>query len=60
MALLQDMGHAWLALSRYDCKRAIELFEALPVHQFNTAWVLENVAIAYYEMLDYNTVSSTL
>ena len=49
MHLLQDIGKAYHSLTTYDCKRAITLFENLPVHQLSTCWIMERLAIAYYE-----------
>ena len=54
MQLLQDIGKAYFALASYDCKKAVALFEALPSHQLNTCWVLQQIATAYFEMTDYH------
>ena len=56
MQLLQDIGKAYFALASYDCKKAVALFEALPSHQLNTCWVLQQIATAYFEMTDYHQV----
>ena len=50
MSLLQDIGKSCTALYLYDSKRAAEMLEALPMHQLNTCWVMEKLAIAYFEM----------
>ena len=57
MQLLQDIGKAYAALASFDCKKAIGLFEALPPHQLNTCWVLQQIGTAYFEMTDYHRVS---
>ena len=56
MHLLQDIGKASQALYLYDSKKAVTLFENLPMHQLTTSWVMEKLAIAYYEMGDMNLV----
>jgi len=49
MKLLLDIGKAYEALAMYDCRKAIELFESLPLHQLSTSWTMEKLAISYYE-----------
>ena len=56
MHLLQDIGKAYATLASFDCKKAITLFEALPSHQLNTCWVLQQIGTAYFEMTDYHRV----
>ncbi|CAG5121231.1 unnamed protein product, partial [Candidula unifasciata] len=51
--LLRNVGTAYSALSRYDCKQAIDLFSELPDHQYTTGWVLCQVGRAYYELTEY-------
>lgn len=51
--LLQSIGKAYQALSQYDCKKAIELYEDLPLHQYNTAYVLCHLGRAYFELSEY-------
>jgi len=52
MRLLQEIGKAYQALLLYDCKKAVKLFEDLPIHQQSTCWVMEKIAIAYFETGD--------
>ncbi|XP_065052437.1 cell division cycle protein 27 homolog isoform X2 [Rhopilema esculentum] len=54
MQLLQEIGKAYAALASFDCKKAVALFEALPPHQLNTCWVLQQIGTAYFEMTDYH------
>ena len=56
MRLLQDIGKAYSALSQYDCAQAAELFALLPLHHYNTGWVLSQVGRAYFEMAEYQKV----
>lgn len=49
MKLLVSIGKAYQALAFYDCKRAIELFDNLPLHQLSTSRLMEKLAISYYE-----------
>ncbi|KAB7495212.1 Cell division cycle protein 27-like protein [Armadillidium nasatum] len=53
MTLMKDIGGAYLQLSQYNCKKAIELFSALPSQHYQTGWVLSHLAKAYFEMNDY-------
>ncbi|XP_060535418.1 cell division cycle protein 27 homolog [Cylas formicarius] len=53
MALLRDIGRAYLELSMYNCREAIEKFSALPAHQLNTAWVYNLLGLAHFEQNDY-------
>lgn len=52
MTLLKDIGKAYHLLTTYNCQKAIEVFESLPLHQMSTCWVLEKMAIAYFETGD--------
>ncbi|XP_071486062.1 cell division cycle protein 27 homolog [Diadema antillarum] len=54
LRLLRDIGKAYLALSRYDLKKAIDLFKALPPQHYNTAWVLCQVGKAFFELAQYH------
>lgn len=56
MTLLRQIGTAYQKLSCYECKQAIELFLALPPHQYNTGWVLTQVGRAYFEIAEYQMV----
>eukprot|EP00111_Clytia_hemisphaerica_P019211 TCONS_00056726-protein len=49
MKLLVDIGKAYSAMATYDCRKAIELLEQLPLHQLTTSCMLEKLAICYYE-----------
>ncbi|XP_021366096.1 cell division cycle protein 27 homolog [Mizuhopecten yessoensis] len=51
--LLQSMGRAYQALSQYDCRKAIECFQDLPLHHYNTGYVLCKVGRAYFELAQY-------
>ncbi|XP_017772381.1 PREDICTED: cell division cycle protein 27 homolog [Nicrophorus vespilloides] len=53
MCLLRDMGQAYLHMSQYNCKLAIEELNQLPPHQFQTTWVYSMLGLAYFEMTDY-------
>lgn len=53
MCLLRDMGQAYLDLSQFECKKAIEELKALPVHHFETTWVYSMLGLAYFETADY-------
>nr|CAH7762294.1 unnamed protein product [Callosobruchus chinensis] len=53
MCLLRELGQAYLELSRYDCTAAIDRLHRLPRNQFDTAWVLSLLGVAYFEQPDY-------
>lgn len=53
MRLFRDMGQAYLYLSQFNCKAAIEVLNNIPPHQYNTAWVFGMLGRAYFEMSDY-------
>ena len=40
MALLGDIGKAYVCLTHYDCAKALQLFSSLPPQHYNTGWVL--------------------
>lgn len=53
MCLLRELGEAYLHLSQFDCKLAVEELSSLPPHQYHTAWVFSMIGLAYFEMADY-------
>ncbi|KAK4876511.1 hypothetical protein RN001_009017 [Aquatica leii] len=55
MSLLRDMGRAYLHLSQFNCKLAIEEFSNLPNHHYKTSWVYSMIGLACFEMADYET-----
>lgn len=44
MALLGDIGKAYVCLTQYDCSKALQLFNNLPPQHYNTGWVLSQVS----------------
>ncbi|KAL8586157.1 hypothetical protein ACOMHN_057720 [Nucella lapillus] len=58
LRLLLGVGKAYAALSQYECSKAVELFEELPEHQYNTAWVLSHIGRSYFEQGDFQKASS--
>ncbi|XP_050529418.1 cell division cycle protein 27 homolog isoform X2 [Daktulosphaira vitifoliae] len=53
MSLLRDIGVAYLQLSKFNCKKAIQLFQNLPPQQHKTGFVLSMIGKAYCEQSDY-------
>lgn len=53
MMLLRELGQAYLYLSQFDCKKAIECLSNLPPHHHDTGWVLSLLGKAYFELNDY-------
>nr|KAG5703820.1 hypothetical protein BaRGS_031454 [Batillaria attramentaria] len=58
LKLLLGVGRAYAALAQYDCRKCIQLFEELPEHQYNTAWVLTQIGRAYFEQGDFQKAAS--
>jgi len=56
LSLLQCIGEAYASLTQYECRRAIELFQALPQHQMATGWVMAMVGRALFELQQYHEV----
>ncbi|KAK6166379.1 hypothetical protein SNE40_023090 [Patella caerulea] len=54
LTLLQALGKGYQALSDYNSKKAIDLFSKLPEHQYNTGWVLSQIAKSFYYMANYH------
>lgn len=53
MMLLRELGQAYLYLSQFECKKAIECLSNLPPHHHDTGWVLSLLGKAYFELNDY-------
>ncbi|CAG7816240.1 unnamed protein product [Allacma fusca] len=53
MTLLREMGKGYGHLCKFDCREAIECFTSLKTTQYNTGWVLGQIAKAYFELGDY-------
>lgn len=53
MKLFKELGQAYLYLSQYNCKAAIDILLSLPPQQYNTTWVYSMIGIAFFEIGDY-------
>lgn len=53
MQLMRTLGQAYLHLSQFECKKAIEYLTSVAPHQFNTSWVQCMLGKAYFELADY-------
>ncbi|XP_050435840.1 cell division cycle protein 27 homolog isoform X2 [Adelges cooleyi] len=53
MSLLRDIGVAYLQLSKFNCKKSIQLFQNLPPQQYKTGFVLSMIGKAFCEQSDY-------
>ena len=56
MSLLKQIGQAYVYLSSYECKQALNAFLSLAPHHYNTGWVLTQVGRAHFELADYRQV----
>ena len=48
MSLLEQIGSAYQSLCSYNLGMAVQLFQSLPAHQRETAWVKGQIARAYF------------
>lgn len=53
MSLLRELGTAYLYLSQFNLKKAIETLSNIPSRHYNTGWVLCMIGKAYFELTDY-------
>lgn len=53
MSLLKQIGQAYVYLSSYECKQALNAFSLLAPHHYNTGWVLTQVGRTHFELADY-------
>lgn len=53
LSLLRDIGIAYLQLSKFNCRKSIQLFQSLPPRQYKTGFVLSMIGKAYCEQSDY-------
>lgn len=53
MTLLRILGYAYQQLCLYKCQESIKIFGTLTKNQYNTGWVLSQVAKCYFEMSKY-------
>lgn len=53
LSLLRDIGIAYLQLSKFNCRKAIQLFQNLAPRQYKTGFVLSMIGKAYCEQSDY-------
>ena len=58
MGLLEQIGSAYRCLCNYDLGMAVQLFQSLPAHQRETAWVKGQVARAYFAGERFKKVQS--
>jgi anaphase-promoting complex subunit 3 len=53
LSLLRDIGIAYLQLSKFNCRKSIQLFQSLPPRQYKTGFILSMIGKAYCEQSDY-------
>lgn len=54
LSLYQELGHAYVALASFECKKSLSLFETLQPCHYNTCWVLSQVARSHFELAQYH------
>ena len=60
MSLLKHIGQAYVHLSSYECKQALNAFSSLAPHHYNTGWILTQVGRAHFELAEYQLVRTSL
>jgi len=60
LELMCTLGGAQRMLCWYNCQEAIQIFQTLPLSQFNTGWVQHQVGRAYFEIADYSNAQLAL
>lgn len=58
MHLLRNMGQAYLYLSHFECKKAIEELQSLPGHHYETAWVYSMLGKPNFTKTFYTKIQS--
>lgn len=58
MSLLRIVGKAYLYLSCYESRLAIEAIDALSARHKRSSWVLSLLAKAYFELADYKQAAT--
>ena len=53
MSLMRQLGYAYSELSRYSCRKAIDLLEDVPAKHRKAAWVLGHLGKAHLELAKY-------
>jgi hypothetical protein len=59
MCLIKRCAAAVYAMSKYDCKQAMNLIDTLPSKVQGGAWALGLFGRCFYESAEYEIVSST-
>ncbi|XP_046860026.1 cell division cycle protein 27 homolog [Xenia sp. Carnegie-2017] len=53
LSLYQELATAYIALSSYDCKKSLTLFQNVQPQHYNTSWALLQVARCHFELAQY-------
>ena len=53
MGLMRQLGYAYSELSRFSCRKAIEILEDVPAKHRQAAWVLGHLGKAHFELSKY-------
>ncbi|KAK9717260.1 anaphase-promoting complex subunit cdc27 [Basidiobolus ranarum] len=52
------IGKGTLLLNKFECRKAIDCFKKLPEEQYNSCWVLLQVAKAHFELAEYKEANA--
>lgn len=58
--MLRDLGSAYVSLTQFQCRKAIEKFSTIPPHHLNTGWIFSQLGRAHAELAEYQLVSRLL
>ncbi|PIK47242.1 putative cell division cycle protein 27-like [Apostichopus japonicus] len=53
LSLLRDLGSAYVSLTQFQCRKAIEKFSTIPPHHLNTGWIFSQLGRAHAELAEY-------
>ena len=59
MKLVSHLGQAYQLLMNFDLGKAVDLFQSLPMHQWNTPWVLVQMGHVYFAAERFKKVRFT-
>jgi anaphase-promoting complex subunit 3 len=53
MQLMRQLGAGYSELSKFNCRKAIQIFQSLPLNHNKTGWVLGQLGRAHFELGEY-------
>lgn len=53
MCLLRQLGSGYAELSKYNCRKAVKILDAVPPNHRSAGWILGLLGRAHFEMAEY-------